>query len=126
MRAYTCVSNLQWVHDVAGSRPGVSYDVRFGALEEGEATRQGRKSGWTCSCPAFRYRKGRAEMGQDPGECKHIRVLRERRCGWNVALDPSATAAVARSGEPRCPRCGEVVALVSTDAGGLREVLIGL
>lgn len=87
-RARWCGSNEYWQTTVAGSH-GEEYSVVWEGHE------------YTCTCPAFKFRKGK--------ECKHIKQASEHHCryGWEAA-----------AGSPiemgkRCPKCGEETRVMS-------------
>ena len=50
--------------------------------------------GFTCTCPAFKYREG---------DCKHIDAVRERACLWHQQMDGG------ESSNGTCPKCGDSV-----------------
>ncbi len=71
------------------SRPGVGYRIKYTAM-------QGDKGRWSCTCPAYVYRKPMVNA------CKHIEALKEKVCVWKSTVGPEMQE---ESG--KCPRCGK-------------------
>lgn len=91
---YTCGTNLTWMKQVPGSRPGTMHTVRW-CFQPWPHTTQ---YDWECSCDAFKFGKG--------VHCKHIRSVKKERCGWNGVLDIVGEMPRSPNGEPCCPECG--------------------
>jgi hypothetical protein len=89
--AYTCCTNTHWETEVIGSK-GDPYRVSYGPTPGGPY-----QYGWSCECKAFQY------GGGEP--CKHIRQVKDERCGWNEEMDPGCSPDGGADG-PMCPRCG--------------------
>ena len=53
--------------------------------------------GFTCTCPAFKYREG---------ECKHIEAVKGEACLWHGQHDE------VQAEKRECPRCGGGVKFV--------------
>lgn len=81
-----CASNEGWSREVEGSG-GRKYTVTFGRVFGQE-----HDHGYSCTCPAFRFGKGKP--------CKHVAAVRGERCGWHQQFDGG------RAGDGKCPRCG--------------------
>jgi hypothetical protein len=82
-----CSSCTNWERKV-----GEKYVVRYGYLPGNERTRQRCDYGYTCSCPAFIYRK-------NGGLCKHIHQVEGDRCRWGESFDKPYF-------DGPCPECG--------------------
>ncbi len=88
---WTCASNTNWVAEVQGSK-GDTYTVRYEFRERGP-----HQFDYTCTCPAFKFGKGKA--------CKHIDNVRDQRCAWNGDL--SIVEQV-----DKCPDCDGPVSIL--------------
>lgn len=73
-----------------------TYGVTYGPTPGGDY-----QYGWSCTCSAFRFRKG---------ECKHIKAVKGERCAWNEEAYSGSGA--ARPEDGKCPNCGEPLEVI--------------
>ena len=97
--ARICTTNRQWQMEVLSGDFSKTYAVKYGRLYPDEEARQMEDYGWTCTCPAFKFRK------KGESVCKHIKDARAHRCAWNCEADPCNRAGHTK-GANCCPDCG--------------------
>ena len=88
-----CSTNEHFETVVPGSK-GAEYTVTYGRTPSGPY-----QYGWTCTCPAFKFRGG---------ECKHIKQAEKERCGYGhdaVCGSPSEMG-------DTCPECGSETTVI--------------
>ena len=90
--AMVCASNESWQGQYEGSK-GEYYTVEWGRKVRGPV-----QYGWSCSCPAFKFGRGR--------ECKHIEAAKTERCAWNAEMSVGGTDL------DKCPECNGPVSSV--------------
>ena len=82
-----CKSNSYWEIGVDGSN-GKKYKVTF----ERQFGNRDYDYDYECTCPAFKYK---------PGYCKHIKAVKDERCGWSRQWDGGNS-----TDDNKCPKCG--------------------
>ena len=91
--SYTCATNINWITSVVSdTNPNIIYQVRYGILPMTEQQKRGYKTGYTCTCPANKFRSK---------TCKHIIRANGDKCGWNMHMETRT-----RPKNGRCPDCG--------------------
>jgi SWIM zinc finger len=88
--ARVCATVFEYETFVEGSK-GDHYHVQYGRLPPGARY----EYGWTCSCPAFQFRK--------QAECKHIAQVKSKRCAWGE--EALCGDFPTRPKDGKCPRC---------------------
>ena len=85
-----CESTMEYERRFEGSK-GERYKVRYGTTPQGPY-----QYGWTCTCPAFKFSKGKM--------CKHIKACQPLRCAWNEGALTGSFMDAPEDGV--CPECG--------------------
>jgi hypothetical protein len=83
-----CCSNQFWSRTVPSSKKGQAYEVTFDRMPPTAPY----EYGFFCTCAAFKFGGGK--------ECKHIKAVKDQRCGWHGQFDSGE----AKDG--KCPKCG--------------------
>ncbi len=88
-----CLSAENWETQVASSKTGATYTVRW---DNHSHKNRNVQRDWSCNCMSYSTR---------PGYCKHIEQIRSMslqdggRCGWMAFLDGGEAI------DSKCPRC---------------------
>jgi len=86
-----CKSNEVWERKVSGSK-GQFHTVSYGKLSNPKDC----SHGYVCDCLSFKFHPHKP--------CKHILVVQNERCSWNV--EACWGSAEPRSADGKCPKCG--------------------
>lgn len=84
-----CATNEAWECKVTGSKGDV-YTVKWEKIFDHRIT--DAEYGFTCECKAFEFHPSK--------ECKHIKEVKDLRCGWNAEMAPTF------NDHTTCPHCG--------------------
>jgi len=94
--APVCRSNIEWVRMVPSSRdPNEVYRVQWTKQYDRRARFQ---FAYECDCISFKV---------NGKECKHIKAVKDGRCGWNREQEPQETPPGGC-----CPRCGDGIEFI--------------
>ena len=94
-----CPTNENWSTQVK-STTGKTYQVKYGKVYGRDYSH-----GYTCTCDAFKFGKGK--------ECKHIVEAKAKHCQWNHEAVCGSSLKTPKN--HKCPKCGE--SLVSIAIG---------
>jgi hypothetical protein len=94
---WQCSSATGWRREVESSSSDTTYTVSYGPSDPQDPYAYK----YSCDCRSYKFDSGTDENGH----CKHIRQVRDERCGWSQQMDGGKPRENG-DGERECPQCG--------------------